>query len=289
MKKIFLVAAFFAAFLLSFNVAKDVFALIRSKLIKVDSVNLTYHDIIFELKGKVLVHAVPVVAPASGVIEYLVNDLTYVEENNPLLIIKGDSEFEVVAPKKGVFIRNIGNYYLTDEKDISQINFQNYTFKSLKEGEKVQGGEIIGSLSIDGSFYIAIEKNSNLEDSNVMSILVGDVFTEMKPESVLDEGNYMVFRFTAFLPELINKSVFKFSLGKAYSFQLERNEIVEKNAQKGVYIINGDRVFFLPLKIISTGNGLLGIVDDEKFSQYRSFLVVNTPTLLREGEVIGGF
>lgn len=289
MKKVFLVAAFFAAFLLSFNVVKDVFALIRSKLIKVDSVNLAYHNMTLDLKGKIIVHGIPIVAPVSGEIEYLLNDLTYAEKNTPLLIIKGDSKFEVVAPEKGVFIRNSGNYCLFEEKELSQIDFKNYTFKALKDGERVQEGEIVGSLSIDSSFYIAIEKNSNIEDFNIISVVVGDAFTEIKPELALDEGNYVFFKFSAFLSELINKSIFKFSIGRVYGFRLKGNEIVEKDSQKGVYIINGDRVFFLPLKITRTGNELLGIVDDEKFSQYKSFLVVDTPALLREGEIIGGF
>lgn len=291
MKKPYLIIVILIGLALSFNIAKDVFAFAKSKLIKIECVNFEWHDIIYELNGKVISESTPIYSPAEGKLEFLVKDFSYVDKNTPIARIKGESEeVEIFSQISGFFTSSVCSKYYDSLSKINKSEISDFAINKISTIHNIKTGQVIGTVITNQNYLIAIEKKNLVFDlKNIKLILSKGTNLKITPVKVFEEENYLFILLDSFLPEIYYNDKFMISSGEKFSLKLSKEEIIDKNGEKGILIVNGNTVSFIPMNIINSWQEIYGIPEDENFSSFKYFLVVKTPKFLHEGEFVGGF
>lgn len=290
MRRIILVLAILIVVVLVFGIGRDIIYLLKSKLIKVDCVNVSYYDIFKELKFRAILDAEPVLATFNGTVDYLVENGTYVNKGDLVAVISSEEEKgELRANTEGIFL----NYVLSPVNAYGSLqddfDFYSSSVEQRYGGSKVKEKDFVASIVKDNTYELVFRKEDVTCPVENLRIILDDGITRVKPNSVRESGNCIFLRLSSYLLPIIQRNSISVSLGRVYGLKIEKEEIVERDGKRGVFIVNGDNVLFLPLDIIQIGDYMVGKIDDERFSEFKYFLVVKTPILVKEGQKVGSF
>lgn len=290
MKKLFIFFSFLVGFFLLINLSKDLLALVRSNLIDIETVNISFINISEEVKGKVIFLAEPVKTQSSGNVKYLLQDYTFVEEGQPVAVINDkDTETEIFAQKRGIFVRSTFNSYYSDIQNVLSSDPGDFIVHSLDDGQRTESGDSIGSLITYKEYVIALQKTPSFQNPRKIAFCIGKNSETVDSDVLKETEDYYFTKLDYYFTEFFNRNSFRVVTREIYGFEVNNSELVSKNGSKGVLIVNGNKVYFLPLILYYSGDKVYAEINDEYFRGYKSFLLVKTPRLLRENEVIGGF
>ncbi|MGC8721095.1 MAG: hypothetical protein ACP5SB_00745 [Caldisericaceae bacterium] len=268
---------------------KDVFSFARSETLKIESVNVDSVPIAQTVSGKVVFAAEKVVSPSSGQIVFVKDNGAYVDKGTLIARIQG-KEFstDVLSPARGIFIWDELANYIRSYKEIGQISDSDFICDRLKQGQSVKSSQIIGSIATNDDFYLMLDTNS-FTNVKIVQVVIDSVFTSASGSVVQSNATGLVVDMSKFFNELYDKKQFTVISKVINGFRVNANDIVKSGGVSGIYIVNGNRLKFLPVEVYDVSHQTYVSVKDENFASFSSFLIVRSPLMVREGEVIGSF
>jgi len=285
-KKIVVIIAILIVLVLFLGLANDVRSFIRKNIVRFYTVNLSYYEVYSEVNFKLLFCASNIVAPDEGTVQFLRENFDYVQKGEIIAILSTKNGIvEITSPASGYFLKGFVNKECKTLDELLSVNSEfKFEWNSRKD---VEVGSPFASIILSDAI-LAIPYNEQPPDTII--IYIND-FVKANAVFVSKDENYAFYRISGFLPEIFSmEKRIKILDSIVYGFKVPKNAIVKKNGEDFVYIVNGNVIKDLKVKIIQDDSGVLLVkVDDPDFSEFKSFIVVLTPKLFKVGEIVGNF
>ncbi|MCI4463351.1 MAG: hypothetical protein JHC30_04190 [Caldisericum sp.] len=285
-KKIVVIIAILIILVIFLGLANDVRSFIRKNIVRFYAVNLSYYEVYSEVNFKLLFCATNIVAPDEGDVQFLRENFDYVQRGEIIAILSTKNGIvEITSPASGYLLKGFVNKECKSFNELLSVNSEfKFEWNSRKD---VKVGSPFASIILSDAI-LAIPYNEQPPDT--ISIYISD-FVKANAVFVSKDENYAFYRISDFLPEIFSmEKRIKILDSIVYGFKVPKNAIVKKNGEDFVYIVNGNVIKDLKVKIIQDDSGLLLVkVDDPDFSEFKSFIVVLTPKLFKVGEIVGNF
>lgn len=285
-KKIVVIISILIVLVLFLGLANDLRSFIRKNFVRFSTVNLSYYETYSEVSFKLLFCATNILAPEDGEVQYMRNNFDFVKKGEVIAILHTKSGIlEITSPSSGLLLKASVN---KECKSLNELLSNAIEFKyEWNLRSDVSSGSPCATIVLNDTILaIPFEERS----PNKISIYISD-FVKATVEFISKDEKYAFYRLSDFVPEVfsMNKRI-KILKEIVYGFKVPKGAIVKKNGENFVYIVNGNVIKNLKVRIIEDTSDLsLVKLEDPEFSEFKSFIVVLTPKLFKVGEVVGNF
>ncbi len=247
---------------------------LKASSIRVVNEKVTDYPVYKQMDGDVFFISVPVVASASGEVEKLFGNFSYVKKGEIIGRIK-NSEYtvDILSPSEGLLLwGSMGSYYSRLE-DFENGSSEGCNFElSNKNAEK---GKVICSVVNNDNFYIRLPVREN-------SILLYCNGINVKGSVVYSGKKFSIYELNQYMKYFLTKNSYLVFTGSKNGIKLRSNVIVKRNGKQGIYIVSGNIIKFVPVTSYPLENGYN--LATGNFNS-NSVIVITTPRFVRNGEI----
>lgn len=247
---------------------------LKANNIRVVNEKVTDYPVYEQMDGDVFFISVPVVASASGEVEKLFGNFSYVEKGQLIGRIK-NSEYtvDILSPSEGLLLwGSMGSYYSCLE------DFKNGNSKGCDlelSNKNAKKGKVICSVVNNDNFYIRLP----VKESNILVYCNG---ITVKGDAAYRGRDFSIYRLNQYMKYFLTKNSYLVFTGSENGIKLRSDVIVKQNGKQGIYVVFGNIIKFVPVVTYPLEDGYNLVTGNFNSN---NVIVITTPRLVRNGEI----
>jgi len=286
-RKIVSLIAVVTILVLTLNIIRDVRGFVRKNIAKFETENFSYYNISKNIPYNLILIGKNIVTEYSGDVEYLKSNFDYVSKDEIVAkIISTDLIGGLYAPISGIFLKGFVSYEFENATDIfnSDVKFK---FNDI-EKSSFSKNEPIGCVVLPNEFYIRVNKNDYSQDK--ITFLIND-FVKVSGTKVFESETFSYYKFDKYLESFLkNGKALKVFEKSVYGLKVPKESIISSYNKNYIFIVNGNVIKKVEIQIEQIEyNYAIITLKDSNFTNFSSLIVVLTPRIFKEGEIVGNF
>jgi|GEM_PF-2048249 len=266
----------------------DVRAFFRKNLSRFYTVNFSYYTITEEVRSaQVILCGRNIEAPVDGSVSYVVDDFSFVDAGTPVAFITNEKgHINVLSDIRGVFIKGFASE-ACESLDEALAKASKFHFASV-DRLTVRKGEPVGYVMTSDDFLIKLPKKQ--VNKPEIKIEISD-FVFLDGKKVFQDEQFSYYRVSQFVKELFTKDTIKIVKETVYGLSVPESALIRRNGKYFIYIVNGTTVKAIEVVVRGYLENRDAVIEleDKKFEDFPSLIVVLTPGFWRDGEIVGAF
>ncbi|GEM_PF-3651434 len=254
---------------------------ISSNAVEVENMKNALHPIYSEINGEALVLSVPVPSPATGTLEKLAGNYTFVNKGDLIGRIKSSEyTYDILSPDNGVLLWFGFNKYFKSLQDMERFK-ENLQF--TETGKDVEKGSFVCSI-INNDFALVRTDSRDTKKSEKITFDLDGNYIDGKLVFSTSEYNY--YRVSEFVKYFLFKERFSLLNGFKRGIVVNKKVVANMNGEYGLFTVQGNVIKFIPGKIqnLDKDKVLVELVGIDA----NSVTVILTPHIVRNGEIFNG-
>lgn len=278
------ISLFLVSIILIISAGSNILAYSKTSHIKVENIKVQTIWLKIQAEGFVLFDMKPTLAQIDGVLEPIIEDGVFVTKNEVIGRIK-DKEIvvDLLSPGKGILQwARYKNYDFNFPPDLNNNSMNKNEFNTIYPGEFIHKGEIVATIIPNEFVYLYLENINIPEDIKTLYFSQFQNNILIEGNIIFRENKFVVCKVYDYLEYILNENIFLVQYIKTNGIIIADKDIVQKDGQTGIYVLNGEKVQFMETRIYRDAEKIVAEIPDTR----NAITVVRTPHIVTEGKII---